>query len=433
MTPGKLVGLVRVNLSRDRKGAFFSAFGVAMGIGALVFFVALGLGVGQLVRERIFPTEANAIEVVPPTVSLGGLFGGGKLDEATVARLAAIEGVTAVHRKMELRVPAMGGPADSLVSTFRVPRHIHVAIMAVGVEPEYVAGDVAPGAAFVDPGEGKPIPAMASRRLLELYNRSFARSQGLLPIGEETLLGAAGVELITARLGRSMRGPTEMREQRVGLSFAGLSDRAPLHGVLIPIDVARRLNAAYGRDAESYSSLTLIADGPGRVPELVQQVKAMGLDIEDSEKQMAERVGGAVAVTTSALALLSVLICLLAGVNIAHALSASVRARARELALLRALGATGGDVASLVLGEAAVIGLLGGLTGAIASRLLALGLDRAAAKVLPDFPFKPESFFEFPIPLLLGAVALGMVAALLGAVVPALAASRTDPARALAG
>ncbi len=433
MTPGKLIGLVRINLSRDRKGAFFSAFGVAMGIGALVFFVALGLGVGSLIREKIFPSDANSIEVVPPAVSLGSIFGGGKLDEATVSRLAALEGVQRVHRKMELRVPAMGGPADSLVQSFRVPRHIHVAIMAVGVEPDLVAGDVAKGASFTDPGEGKPIPAMASRRLLELYNRSFARSQGLVPIGEEMLLGAAGVELLTARLGRNMRGDTGMPEQRVGLSFAGISDRAPLHGVLIPIDVAKRLNAAYGKDADAYSSLTLVADSPGRVPALVQQVKEMGFGIDDSEKQLSESVGGAVAVVTGALALLSILICLLAGVNIAHALSASVRARARELGLLRALGATGGDVAALVLGEAAVIGLLGGAAGALCSRLLALGLDRAAAKLLPEFPFKPESFFDFPLPLLIGALALGVVAALLGALVPALSASRSDPARALAG
>ena len=70
MTPGALARLAALSLRRDRRGAAFSAFGVAIGVGALVFFVALGGGVGRVVRDKVFPTDASLIEVVPPTVSL---------------------------------------------------------------------------------------------------------------------------------------------------------------------------------------------------------------------------------------------------------------------------------------------------------------------------------------------------------------------------
>jgi ABC-type antimicrobial peptide transport system permease subunit len=159
----------------------------------------------------------------------------------------------------------------------------------------------------------------------------------------------------------------------------------------------------------------------------------MGFSIDDSEKRLAESVGGAVALTTSVLALLSALICLLAGVNIAHALSANVRTRAREIGLLRAVGATRADVSLLILAEAAFIGLLGGAVGTALARLLGALVDGAARTRLPEFPFKPETFFEFTPLLLGGALVLGVLAALFGALVPAIAASRTDPARALAG
>ncbi len=432
MTFAKLAQLAGINLRRDGKGAFFSAFGVAIGIGALVFFVALGSGIGTLLREKVFPSDARAIEVVPPRLTLSAL-GGGKLDEAALARIAALPGVDRVFRKMELRVPAMGGPAPGLVQTFRVPQHIWLAIIAVGVEPEYLGSDVARGVAFADPPEGKPIPALAARRLLELYNRSFARSQGLTAIGEPLLMTAAGAELLQVHLGRSMRGLTSYQEKLVGLSFAGLSDQAPLHGVLIPLETARRINREYGLDADSYSALAVIAKSPGAVPALVQQIRAMGFGIDESERSLSQNVGMAVALTTGAMALLSALICLLAGVNIAHSLSASVRARARELALLRAVGATRFDVAALVLAEASVIGLIGGATGACGARLLGLGLDAAARQWLPEFPFKPETFFSYSPLLLAFATALGLLAAILGALAPALSASRADPARALAG
>jgi hypothetical protein len=432
MTAAKLIRLVAVNLRRDWRGALFSAFGVCVGIGALVFFVALGSGVGSLVRERIFPSDSRTVEVVAPSVSLGNLLGGGKLDEAAVQRLSALSGVGQLFRKMELRIPAMGGPVEAMARAFHVPRSIYIAVIAVGVEPSYVAKDLAPGVAFADPEAGKPIPALAARRLLELYNRSFTKAQGLPPIPEKLLLTAAGMELLSVRLGRSMRGDTGLPEQHAGLAFAGLSDHAPMHGVLIPIDAARRINREYGKDWETYSSVVLVARSPGDVPGLVKQVRSMGLAIDDSDKRLAETVGGAVAVTTGALALLSVLICLLAAVNIAHALSSSVRARSKEIGILRAVGATRLDVSLLVLGEAKVIGLLGGGAGAIGARLVAAGLDAVARTYLPDFPFKPETFFRFSPVLLVGATALGVVAALLGALVPALAASRSNPARSLA-
>lgn len=433
MAPFKLARLVAVNLRRDLKGALFSGFGVAAGIGALVFFVALGSGVRALVRERIFPADARAMEVVPPSLSLGGVLGGGRLDEPALRRLSEIPGVDRLYRKMELRVPAMGGPAEGLVQTFHVPRHVYVALIATGVEPAYVDGDVAKGAAFAAPPAGQPVPALASRRLVELYNRSFAKAQGLVPIAESLLAGAAGVELLRVELGRSMRGATGLPVRELGLSFAGLSDRAPLHGVLIPLEVARRINREYGQDAESFSSATLIAKTQDQVPSIAAAVRQMGLAIDDGEKALSQSVGGAVAVVTLALALLSALICLLAAVNIAHALTASVRARAKELGVLRAVGATRADVSLLVLGEALVIGLGGGASGAAIARACGAALDALARTRVPDFPFKPESFFAFSPLLLAGATALGVAAALLGALLPALAASRSDPARALSG
>ena len=90
MRVAALARLVRLSLARDRRGAFFSAFGVAMGVGALVFFVGLGLGVGRVIRERVFPADARLVEVVPPAVSLGSFLGGGRLDAAMVERLRGL-------------------------------------------------------------------------------------------------------------------------------------------------------------------------------------------------------------------------------------------------------------------------------------------------------------------------------------------------------
>jgi len=58
-------------------------------------------------------------------------------------------------------------------------------------------------------------------------------------------------------------------------------------------------------------------------------------------------------------------------------------------------------------------------------------LDRLARTGLPEFPFKPATFFTFhPEHLALG-LGVALLAALLGAFLPARAAARLEPAKAL--
>jgi putative ABC transport system permease protein len=96
------------------------------------------------------------------------------------------------------------------------------------------------------------------------------------------------------------------------------------------------------------------------------------------------------------------------------------------------VGATRSDVRAMVLAEAAVLGLLGGTCGAAGARLAALGMDRLALRILPDFPFRPETFFLFPAWLWAAGAGVAALAAVLGALGPAAAASRLDPARSIA-
>jgi putative ABC transport system permease protein len=426
MRTGALARLVRLSLARERRGAFFSAFGVAMGVGALVFFVGLGLGVGRVIREKIFPTDARLVDVVPPAVSLGSLFGGGKLDTATVERLAALPGVETVYRKMNVRVPAVSRYEGAF---FGARLRMGMEVLAVGVDPGLVSKDVQLGK-FEDPGPDKPIPAVISTRLLEIYNKTFAPARRLPQLSPQVIVGFAfPVEFNRSYVAQAAPGPTVPAQAQV----VGASDRGLLAGITIPLDTAIRLNRATNMDAETFTGVTLVADDPSQVPSLVASVKEMGLEIDDQERRLAENAGAAVALTTSALALLSILICVLAAVNIAHALSASVRARAKEIGVMQAVGASRSDVRNIVLAEAGVVGLLGGAIGTGVALGLALLVNRMAMRYLPDFPFKPDSFFSFPWPVVLGGVLLGLFAALAGAYFPSRRAAAMDPARTLAG
>jgi hypothetical protein len=422
-----LFWIARASLRADRSGAILDVAAACTGAAALVFVIALGLGVGMVAR-RMFPADARLVEVIPADVSLSAILGGGQLDRDALTLLGALPGVEAAWPRITLRVPiAAPEPPPGLEGIW--PPGMTLQLPAVGLAPEMVQGDLDGREVFADPGPGGAIPVMLSRRLLEVYDRTIAPAWNLrrLPPG----VSPVGLEL-AARVGVSVvPGRTEARVEPVRLRLVGLSDRVPLYLLAMPLDSVRRLHAEYGKREAGYTQVTLLARRPDDVPAIAAAVRRMGFSVDEAERATAERVGAAVAVTTGALALLALSMCLLAALAIARSLSASVRGRAKEIAILRAVGAAPRDVRMIVLLHGGTVGLAGGLAGTLLAVGLALAADRAAVRLLPEFPFRPDSFFLFPAWLLALGLAVPAVAAVLGALAPAAAAARVQPARTL--
>lgn len=112
---------------------------------------------------------------------------------------------------------------------------------------------------------------------------------------------------------------------------------------------------------------------------------------------------------------------------IANTFAMSVRERLRELALLRALGASPGQVFSSVLVQALVVGLVGGGIGVLAGaglvRVIRWGLALAGMEFSGRVPLGA--------PQVVAAVGLGAVVSVLAAVLPARRAAAIPPVQAM--
>ena len=115
--------------------------------------------------------------------------------------------------------------------------------------------------------------------------------------------------------------------------------------------------------------------------------------------------------------------------GIAMALGTLVAERRRETAVLRSVGATGRQVALLHLTEAGLIGVAAALPGLVCGTLLAMILTWVVNRAF----FGWTVHFSLPWPELLGTPLWVTAAAVLAGVVPALAATRGEPAEALRG
>jgi ABC-type antimicrobial peptide transport system permease subunit len=151
----------------------------------------------------------------------------------------------------------------------------------------------------------------------------------------------------------------------------------------------------------------------------------MGLVVRD---RGARRASTLLAILLAVIGLVGVAMISVAALSVAHGFFMIVWTRRRDIGLLRAVGATRRVVLGLFTVEAVVVGALSGLLGVLVGLGVIRLADRLAASSIPDFPYKPESFFALPWWLALAAVTLAVLACVLGALVPVWRASRRDPA-----
>lgn len=112
--------------------------------------------------------------------------------------------------------------------------------------------------------------------------------------------------------------------------------------------------------------------------------------------------------------LLSPAILIVMALVVANAISISVRERRTEMAVLKVLGFQPGQIMSLVLGEALLIGIFSGLLSAGLTYLAFLGGVK--------FPIAFFPVFNVPIDALWWGLAIGMLTGIAGSIVPAWAA-----------
>ncbi len=456
MTLRQAQSLLFHSLRRAPRAFLLSVFGIAVGISVLGFFLALSLGMQKRVLQRIFPSDR--LEVVPPKASvddsalgaIGALLGGPKgLSDDVIRELRAHPDVQAVHPRLRVAFPVRGWGGERIVG-----RPIYTDLPIDGIDPAAVTETTSPWQ-FKDYVSDKnpfctedkncpqgwfcswdinkcepPVPVIISPTLLEFYNGSFARMYGL-PRITGFLVGQLRGLLATAELGKSFVSRREAGKPRQRkLVLVGVSDRAQPFGLTVPLPYVQRWNAEYAGEkaASEYSSLTVQVK-PGRsVTRVVERIRKLGFALEDNG---AEQAGLAVLLMTALFVLVSLSTLVVATLNVAHTFFRAIAERRHELGVMRAVGASQRDVILLLLGEAACIGLSGGVIGVVVARLFAHGIDTLSRTALPDFPFKPESYFWFSPLLLLSLLTFSVGICLLGALFPARAAARLSPAEAL--
>ena len=176
---------------------------------------------------------------------------------------------------------------------------------------------------------------------------------------------------------------------------------------------------------ESSQPQTQVRDAIRALP----SVKSAGWKVQTTDdyvKEQRETMAEMVRAITGFLLAFGVISLVVSALVIANTFSILVAQRTRTLALLRCVGATKGQVFRTVVGEAVLMGLIGGVLGVVGGIGLAFGLyllSKANNVGLTDFVISPLAVV---VP-----IALGLAVTLLASVLPARRATRVMPLAAL--
>ena len=434
--------LLVIDLRRSWGRLLAAGLGVALAGAVLTFLLGLGRGIESTVNGELNPSDRIEVAAKSSHIDLGPLrmaLGSDVLDAEDLQRLRGIDGVASVWPRVGLAVPAVASGGAGLLGQSLVTE------MAVeGIDPELLAGEIGVDSTFVarpppgavaescwsdrDCNKGEycldtperrgvcrpPVPVVVSTKLIGLYNHSIRRAYGLPQLNPDAALGlGAEIQFGASSFSASSRKGV-LRDR---MQLVGFSSRAMALGVTLPLEEVRRLNKFFGDGDRrgGFDSVTLGLVSGRDLGRVTAAVRENGYRVIEDD---VERMAAAVSIATLVMAMVGLAVVGVAVLGVIHTFALLVEGRRREIGILRSIGASGWDVSLLFLSEAALVGLGGGVVGALGGLFLGRTADVLLLDALPPLPLIPETLFLFRPGLLAAVVLLAIVAAVGGAAVP---------------
>jgi putative ABC transport system permease protein len=438
------------NLRKKKLRTFLTTSGVVIGIGALVSMFAFGQGVQRNVTEQFNKLDLfNYITVYArgslrgprhhhdPDEEGGQPEGGGvadanapRLDSGFLEEVQTIEGVEAAFA--ELRFPAQIRLGDK--EQFTLVQVLSASVCRSGPM------SLRAGRCY---DVNEPNGLIISDSLLQRLN-----------VGDPPKAVGRQIEIVTLSLDFSLTNLLRMAFSSGGqampitresykFTIAGVAERMPFGGmsdVYIAPEAAggmRKLSLTSIWDffqptnaTANYPSITVKVRSPKDVARVKKELQSRGFRtwaLLDQLDQM--RIGFLIMdMFLIAVGMIGVTV---ASLGIVNTMVMSILERYREIGIMKAVGATDGDVQRIFLFESSTIGLLGGLLGLALGWTVSMIINQVVNMVMSRHAAPHMDYFNFPWWLSLGAITFSILVSLIAGILPTRRAARVDPVVAL--
>ena len=445
------------NLWKKKLRTLLTTCGVVIGIGALVTMFAFGQGVQRNIRDQfdqmdllnyvnVFPNRGGRSEPEPfdpdaprmrdrfPRPTGDSTDRIGMLDDEFLDELMQIEGVEAAFPEMRFPAEIHLGDKDrvTLVQVL-ASKACRSGLVQVRAGQPYTSDDVN--------------EVMISDSLL----RRLGRRDPEEVVGEEIEIRTIVLDFSLTSLMRMAFAQGDQRlpvsDQRYTFKIVGVIERMGFGGsmpirsdVLLPPGAADRMRKLVitglsdlfeppGQSA-GYSTVTVRVASPAQVAPVKARLEQRGLRTFALMDQFEEMQKGFIIMDMFLLAVGMIGITV-ASLGIVNTMVMSILERYREIGVMKAVGATDGDVQKIFFFESGMIGLLGGVFGLLLARVVSFVINQVVNGFTRGQGVPFIQYFNFPWWLCLGAIVFSVVVSLTAGIYPTLRAARVDPVVAL--
>jgi len=441
-----LLRLILSNLNRRKGRVALTAVGVVIGTAAVVILVSLAIGLQQNANQQLYGIgDLTQIQVMPGTgggpgspvvsVPVGGKAGGGGggsfdatlpklLTNSALAELAAIPGVERVVPReyfmgsFILEYQGLDGGGNIIGINPEDMTALGMEAQQGQVEPtkgEITIGVMVPNNFYdprLRPGQDPPPPPDLFDQNLKLtlmkWDSNGNQINRSVPVHVVGLL-------------------SETRSEPDWSIYMRLEDLKAYNEWA----TGRRIN--YNKDG--YGQAVVKVEDPKQVMEVSKQITDLGYQAY-TPAEYVQGINNFYLVLQVIFGGVGAIALLVAAIGIANTMAMAILERTREIGLMKAIGATNKDVLSIFLGEAAGIGLIGGIGGVLIGWLVGqignvLALVYFAGQSSQQGAPPPSVAIVTPLWLPLFALAFATFIGLISGLYPALRAATMVPVNAL--
>ena len=184
-------------------------------------------------------------------------------------------------------------------------------------------------------------------------------------------------------------------------------------------------------ESQGYDFVTVRSADVPRATALTAQFRKEGFQVQSLEifVEVANRVVTAITVM---FLLIGGIALLVATIGIANTMVMAIYERTREIGILKAMGASRGEIRLMFMMEAGCIGFIGGVIGLLLGWLAGAALNQVIPIYLRyrELPIRGD-FFVVSLTLALGVILFATFIGLVAGLLPAQRAAKLDPIQAL--
>ncbi len=361
-----LVRLVFENLGRRKARVGLTAFGVVIGTSAVLVLVSLAIGlqrnaneqlygIGDLTQIQVYPNYGSEGDIRPYGGGGGG--GGGStatlITNQTLKDFAAIPGVAAV-------VPRDYFNGGLMMQMDRLEGY--GSVIGIGLTN---LTDLGLTARVGTTEITKTTVVVGSQVALNFYDPRLRPGQE--PPAPPDLMGQT-IRIVLIRWnqdGTETRKTIQARVVGVLEESRGEADWS----IYLPLEEVTKWNEwALGRrinrDKDGYNQVIVKAADPRATLDITNIIVEMGYQAY-TPQSFVEGINSFYLILQIIFGGVGAIALFVAAIGIANTMTMAILERTREIGLMKAIGATNRDVMSIFLGEAAGIGLVGGLGGVL--------------------------------------------------------------------